>query len=279
MFSVVILTFNEENNLPQCLASISWCDDVWVVDSFSTDRTVAIAQAHGAKVVQRKFDNFGDQRNFAIDTCAFKYAWVFDLDADERFTDDLRAECEEAARLDRHSAYWVANKMMLWNKWIKHASGFPVYQMRFHKLGEVRFVAHGHGQRESGAARGVGFLEEAYVHHNFSKGLCQWFERHAKYAADEAREALRTADGAPRERPSAQAGPLARRRMLKRWAERLPCRPFLKFMFFYVWKRGFLDGSAGLTYCLMQAYYEFMIVTIKRDLMCQRRETHKSGIT
>ena len=73
MFSVVILTFNEEDNLPRCLASIPWCDDVWVVDSFSTDRTVAIAKAHGAKVVQRAFDNFGDQRNYAIDTCTFKH--------------------------------------------------------------------------------------------------------------------------------------------------------------------------------------------------------------
>ena len=86
MFSVLILTFNEEVNLPGCLNSISWCDDVWVLDSGSTDKTVEIAKERGCHILTRQFDNFGDQRNYAIDTARFKHKWVFDLDADERFT-------------------------------------------------------------------------------------------------------------------------------------------------------------------------------------------------
>jgi len=272
MFSIVILTYNEEENLPACFESIAWCDDVWVVDSFSTDRTVEIAKSHGAKVVQRAFDNFGNQRNFAIDTCAFKYEWIFDLDADERFTDELKTECEERARLDQHSAYWVANKMMLWGKWIRHASGFPVYQMRFHKLGEVRFISHGHGQRESEAVRGLGYLREPYVHYNFSKGVSKWFEGHVRYAKDEALESMKVGENRCKGWADGVEDPLARRRMLKRFSERMPCRPFLKFLFLYVFKMGFLDGCAGLAYCLMQAHYEFMIVAIRRDLTIKKRD-------
>lgn len=270
MFSIVILTFNEEENLPACFESIVWCDDVWVVDSFSTDRTVEIARAHGAKVVQRHFDNFGSQRNYAIDTCSFKYKWVFDLDADEWFTNALRAECEEKVRLDQQSAYWVANKVVLWGKWIKHASCYPVYQMRFHKLGEVRFVAHGHGQRESEATRGLDYLKEAYVHYNFSKGLAKWFERHVKYAVEEAREYALPAANNGFEWRRLTSDRLARRRALKQLAERLPCRPLFKFIYYYVCRLGFLDGYAGMAYCLMQAHYEFMIVLIHRDLIRER---------
>jgi glycosyltransferase involved in cell wall biosynthesis len=148
MFSILILTGNEEINIRECLESVSWCDDVWVLDCGSKDRTVEIAKEMGANVITRPFDNFGNQRNFGIDTCKGKHEWVFDLDADERFTPELKAECEELIKRDEKSAYYVANKMMLMGKCIRRASQFPVYQMRFHKLGEIRFVAHGHGQRE-----------------------------------------------------------------------------------------------------------------------------------
>ena len=87
MFSILILTYNEEKNLPECLDSIAWCDDIWILDSGSTDRTVEIAKERGCHLLTRKFDNFGNQRNYAIDTATFKYPWVFDLDADERFTE------------------------------------------------------------------------------------------------------------------------------------------------------------------------------------------------
>ena len=100
MFSILILTYNEEKNLPECLHSIAWCDDIWILDSGSSDKTIDIAKAHGCKILTRKFDNFGNQRNYAIDYASFKYPWVFDLDADERFTQALKMECEVVVKKD-----------------------------------------------------------------------------------------------------------------------------------------------------------------------------------
>jgi glycosyltransferase involved in cell wall biosynthesis len=73
MISVVILTLNEKLNLPRCLEAISWCDDVLIVDSFSSDATLKIATEHGVRVVQRAFDSFAGQRNFAVEHCELRY--------------------------------------------------------------------------------------------------------------------------------------------------------------------------------------------------------------
>jgi glycosyltransferase involved in cell wall biosynthesis len=97
MFSVLILTLDEERNLPACLASVTGCNDIVVLDSGSTDRTVAIARDAGARAFERAFTDFADQRNFALETVAFKNEWVFHLDADERLTPDLLRECDAVA--------------------------------------------------------------------------------------------------------------------------------------------------------------------------------------
>ena len=261
MFSILILTYNEEKNLAECLDSIAWCDDIWVLDSGSTDRTVEIAQAHGCHLLTRKFDNFGDQRNYAIDTATFKYPWVFDLDADERFTEALKTECEEMIQKDEMSAYYCSYKNIMWGKWLKRSTGFPVYQMRFHKLGEIRFVGHGHGQRESAAQRGIGYLKEPYIHYNFSKGLTEWFAKHVDYARREAELLVKD------ERVEGEvSGKMARRRSLIRLARHLPFRPFLRFCYTYFFHLGFLDGRAGWQFARMQMWYQFMIDSLVRDL-------------
>ena len=264
MFSILILTYNEEVNLPACLDSISWCDDIWVLDSGSTDRTVEIAKERGCKLLTRKFDNFGDQRNYAIDNADFKYKWVFDLDADERFTDALKAECDDVVQKDEKSAYYCSYKNIMWGKWLKRSTGFPVYQMRFHKLGEIRFVGHGHGQRESAAQRGIGYLKEPYIHYNFSKGLTEWFAKHVDYARREAELLVKD------ERVEGEvSGKMARRRRLIRFARHLPFRPFLRFCYVYFFHFGFLDGRAGWQFARMQMWYQFMIDSLVRDLRRQ----------
>ena len=264
MFSILILTYNEEKNLPECLDSIAWCDDVWVLDSGSTDRTVEIAQARGCHLLTRKFDNFGDQRNYAIDTAAFKYPWVFDLDADERFTDALKDECEEMIRKDEKSAYYCSYKNIMWGKWLKHSTNFPVYQMRFHKLGEIRFEPFGHGQKEGVAARGIGYLKEPYIHYNFSKGLSDWFAKHVEYARREA--LLRLENEKRRAEPIVGNDKIARHRRVKRFASKLPFKPILKFIYVYIFNLGFLDGKAGFRFALMQMWYQFVIETIYKDI-------------
>lgn len=285
-FSVLILAKNEERDLPDCLRSLGGLDDVVVLDSFSTDRTEAIARDAGARFERRAFDDFASQRNHALDRIGFRNRWVFHLDADERMTPALLAECEEIARADGrgHDGFHVASRMMLRGRWIRRASGFPAWQMRFARVGSVRFVQHGHGQREAPGAR-IGYLREPLIHHSFSKGLDDWFARHDRYSTAEAeqnvRELLAMESSDPASLPSllrdlVRHDPVTRRRALKRLSVRLPARPALKFAWLYLARGGFLDGRAGLEYCTLMAIYEAMIAIKTRDRL--ERPRHESPL-
>jgi glycosyltransferase involved in cell wall biosynthesis len=255
--SVLILTRDEEANLPACLDSLAWCDDVVVLDSGSTDGTVAIARARGARVIEHAFTTFAGQRNYALGEIPFRHRWLFHLDADERFTPALVEECRAAAGRDEHSGYLVPSKMIFRGRWLKHAAAYPVYQMRFMKLGEIAFEQAGHGQRECQPERGLGLFAEPYLHESFGSGLERWFEKHNHYSTQEAR--ARLAGHGRAAGPLFAADPIARRRALKALSYRLPLRPLAKFAYLYLLRRGFLDGSAGLTYCLLQTIYEYAI--------------------
>lgn len=261
MFSILILTKNEEGNLPACLDSVSWCDDVVVLDSLSADRTQTIAKERGARVFERPFDDFGAQRNHALDHIGFKHPWVFHLDADERFNDELRAECERVVRLDEHSAYFVPNRIIFLGRWIRHSTQYPHPQVRLLKTGEVRFAKSGHGQREDRAEHGVGHIHTAYDHFNFSKGIADWVAKHNRYSDEEARESAVLTAGPIPVRDLFRGG-MDRRRAMKRLHARMPGRWLAKFLYLYVAKRGFLDGYPGFGYCVLQGFYDFLI-TIK----------------
>jgi glycosyltransferase involved in cell wall biosynthesis len=267
MFSVLILTLNEERNLPDCLASVKWCNDVVVLDSLSADRTVEVAKTAGARLFHRRFDDFASQRNYALEDIPFRFPWVFHLDADERFTEALRRECEAMVAQDRFSGFLVPSKLMFMDKWLRWSGMYPVYQMRLMKLGEIRFVQTGHGQREADAKRGVGKLREPYLHYNFSKGMDDWREKHERYSAKEAEESLCERQGGRMRWSNLwTSDSVARRRALKQLSMRLPCRPSLRFFYMYVVRLGFLDGRPGLAYCRLLARYEAMIVAKMRAL-------------
>ncbi|MFM8230858.1 MAG: glycosyltransferase family 2 protein [Chthoniobacterales bacterium] len=259
MFSVLILSKDEEANVGACLESVAWCDDVVVLDSQSKDRTRDIASAKGARVFERAFDNFGAQRNHALGNIDFKHPWVFHLDADERFNDDLRRECEEVIAKDRHSAYFVANRLIFLGRWIKHSSQYPYHQVRLVKRGEVRFAKSGHGQKEESALRGAGYLQTPYDHLNFSKGIYDWVERHNRYSSEEAAEAAALCEEPIPFTDLLSADSLVRKRALKRLHARLPARWLFKFVYLYVWKLGFLDGYPGFAYCMLNGFYDFLI--------------------
>jgi glycosyltransferase involved in cell wall biosynthesis len=262
MFSVLILTKNEEANIGACLESVSCCDDVLVLDSGSTDRTCEIAAAARARILRRDFDDFGSQRNYALDHGQFKHNWVFHLDADERFNEALRLECEEVIAKDERSAYFVANRIIFLGRWIKHSSQYPYPQVRLVKMGEARFAKSGHGQREDAPQRGAGYLRTPYDHFNFSKGIADWVNRHNRYSSEEAAEAAALCEGPVPLRGVFSGDSLARKRALKRLHARLPARWLWKFFYLYVWKRGFLDGYPGFAYCVLNGFYDFLI-TVK----------------
>jgi glycosyltransferase involved in cell wall biosynthesis len=276
MFSILILTKNEEANIAACLESVSWCDDVVVLDSHSTDRTRDIAAARGARVFEREFDDFGAQRNFALDHLDFRHPWVFHLDADERFNEALRQECEGVIAKDEHSAYCVPNRIIFLGRWIKHSSQYPYHQVRLVKRGEARFTKSGHGQKEGATLRGAGYLQTPYDHLNFSKGVGDWVERHNRYSTEEAAEASALCEG-PVPLGDVFAGDsLARKRALKRLHARLPARWFFKFLYLYVWKGGFLDGYPGFAYCTLNGFYDFLItVKIKERKSLKGAETKR----
>jgi glycosyltransferase involved in cell wall biosynthesis len=263
-FSIVILTYNEEESLLGCLDSVKWCDDIVIIDSYSSDKTVEIATQFGARIYQNKFTNFAQQRNFANDTVAFKHDWVFHLDADEHFTDLLRIECNKAIEEYHYGAYLVPAKEILWGKWLKYAAG-TVYQMRFHKLTDARYEQYGHGQRETDLKKGLGKLKEPYDHYFMSKGMDQWFVKHLRYAAEEAANEQNVSGKKILFGQLISGKSHEKRRVLKAISYKLPFRPFFKFVYMYGVKLGFLDGKVGFRFCVMKSMYEQFIVLNKGE--------------
>src|SRR5262249_12592829 len=193
--SVVILTLNEEINIPDCLASCAWCDDVHVLDSGSEDGTQGIARSLGAAVHEHPFESFGKQRNWAIDNIPLKHEWVFHLDADERFTPDLVAEMDRLlATKPPDSGFHCPSKMMFMGRWLKRAGGYPTYQMRLFHKSRMRFKDYGHGQREAVEAP-LRRLREPYLHYSFSKGLYDWLGKQNRYSSLGAVEVVSRAGG------------------------------------------------------------------------------------
>ena len=265
--SVLVLTLNEEINLEDCLRSLQWSDDIVVFDSFSSDRTVQIAQQHGARVVQRAFDNWSSHQNWAVANIEFRHPWVLYMDADERCPQELADEVRQRAAPDApEAAFRIRRKDHFMGRWLKHAQLYPTWLVRLFRPQRIRYerlvnpVAVVDGS--------TGMLDAHIFHYPFSHGVSHWIARHNRYSDMEAVEAIKA-----RTAPSAGLGgmfgkdPNERRRALKDLFFRLPARPAIKFLYYYGWRRGFLDGRAGLTYAALQSMYEYMIECKRRELL------------
>src|SRR5688572_25207661 len=262
MISVLILTRDEEINLPDCLASVAWSDDVVVFDSYSSDKTVEIARAAGVRVMQRKFDDFGSQREAARLQGGFRHGWLLVLDADERPDKPLVDEMQSIARDTANScaAYRMRRKDHFVGKWIKHSTLYPSWFIRFFRPGRVRYEAR--AVHEYPLVDGeVGSLRGHLLHYSFNKGLEPWLRKHASYASLEARENLaHMQSGRVDWAGLLSADPVRRRRGLKGLSFRLPFRPGLRFLYMYLLRGGVLDGPAGYTYCRLLSSYERLVV-------------------
>jgi glycosyltransferase involved in cell wall biosynthesis len=263
--SVIVLSFNEEDNIGPCLESCAWCDDVHVLDSGSSDRTREIAEKMGAKVHVNAFKSFGQQRNWAIDNIPVKHRWQFQLDADERFTPAMVNEMaerlgENGDSIDGASAYQNPSMMMFMDRWLRHSAEYPVYQVRLLDKTLCRFEDYGHGQREVNRGK-TGVMVQPYLHYNFSKGVDEWLEKHNRYSKLEAGQALERAQLSFGDmvRGVLFEGTVQRRRVLKVLSYRIPFRPTAIMLYQMVVRLGFLDGKAGLNYVRMRAIYEAMI--------------------
>ncbi|WP_424494955.1 glycosyltransferase family 2 protein [Salinimicrobium sp. GXAS 041] len=268
MLSIIILTKNEEKDLPQCLKSLQWCDDIYVLDSGSKDNTISIAKSYGAQVSYNRFESFGKQRNYALDHLDLKYDWVLFLDADEVATPKFRFAIKKAIleSADNIAGYYCCWKMILEERWLKYSDNFPKWQLRLVRKGRISFTDFGHGQKEDKIFGETDYIKEPYMHYSFSKGWKHWIERHNKYSSLEAYDRLYNSPSFNKifSRNSSQRNPA-----LKSWLSRVPGWPLLRFVYTYFFNGGFLEGIPGFIYCVNIAYYEFLIKIKIRELKRQ----------
>ena len=268
MISVLILTKNEEQDLPACLESVTWCDDIHVFDSYSTDNTVEIATNAGARVTQRQFDNWAEHQNWGLKNIPFKYDWVFYIDADERISAGLK---EALLNFDTATtgavAYEIQRRDFAWNgNWLKNSQISPFYlrlfrpeKMRYERLVNPISVANGPVKRLPG------YLD----HYPFSKGFRAWWSRHLSYADMEAMMRMKDKDNNTTfsfKKAIWSRDFSERRYHQKGLFYKVPGRPFIKWLYMVIGRKAFLDGMTGITYATLQAIYEYFIVLKTKEL-------------
>ena len=270
--SILILTLNEEANLPECLQSVKWSDDIVVLDSFSNDRTVEIATSAGARVVQRSFDNEKSQREASL-KIPFKHLWVYNPDADEITPPELHEEIVKVISDPNRKevAYRVRFRTMFMGRWIKHSGLYPTWVVRLFRPEKISFSRNINLQYIIDGPEGR--RDCHFDHHSFNKGLNAWVEKHNRYSWQEARDAIKSLEESSVPwRDIFTRSSVSRRKALKELSFRLPFRPTLRFLYMYFLRLGFLDGWEGLTYCRLLSMYEYLIVLKMKEL---RRRTKR----
>jgi glycosyltransferase involved in cell wall biosynthesis len=261
MFSIYILTHNEEIDIAACIESALQSDDVVVVDSLSSDRTVEIASRYPVRVIQHRFESHGKQRTWMLQEVPVKHEWVYILEADERMTPELFQECLQTIEQAEHVGYYVAERVLFMGQWIRRSTQYPRYQLRLFQREKVWFTDYGHTEREV-VEGSTGFLQETYPHYTSGKGLSRWIDKHNIYSTNEAIETVRQLDQGTVGWRNLFRGKseVERRRALKDLSLRMPLRPIVRFIYMYFFLGGLLDGRAGFTWCTLQAFYEYLIL-------------------
>ena len=277
--SIIIPIRNEEANLPRCLASVAWADELVVVDSQSTDKSVAIARRFGAEVVQFHFNGiWPKKKNWALENIPFRHPWVMILDADEVMPPESAAEIRDVIAADGHgcAGFWINRRFMFMGRWLRHAY-YPNWNLRLFKHALGRYERLVQGATQSGdnevhehifVQGTTGRLRCEMDHYAFAS-IDVFVEKHNRYSNWEARLELEEGlDNAHASTP--QSGHVRLRRILKRMVRRLPCRPLLRFVYVYFFQAGFLDGREGYIFARLHAVYEFLAVAKAEELRKQR---------
>ena len=266
---MIILTHNEEKNLPACLDSLAGLDcDLLVVDSGSSDRTVEIATAAGATVKVHPFEHYAAQRNWAQRQVPQDTAWLLHLDADERLTPELVAEITSLLRDPPRNVagYMLRKRTVFMGRWIRHGGHYPSYHLRLFRNGsgqceerlyDQHFLVDGH----------VRALRHDYID-VVTADVDTWTQRHLRWAGLEACEALASGQGNARVRSAPFGDPIARRRWLRDGLyARLPLftRAFLYWGYRYIVRCGFLDGKEGLIFHFLQGCWYRFLVDVRLD--------------
>jgi glycosyltransferase involved in cell wall biosynthesis len=271
--SLIVPIKNEAANLPRCLSSVAWADEIFVVDSQSTDGSIEMAQAHGAKIVQFDFNGtWPKKKNWALENLPFRNDWIFILDADEVLP--AQAEQEFANAIGHAGAiagYWINRRFMFMGRWLQHAY-YPNWNLRLFRHSLGRYEKLTDAQTNSGdnevhehvIVRGPTARLQCELDHYAFPSVEVFVEKHNRYSNWEARVA------ADRFLAGTSGGfrtvPVGRRRKLKLLSHRLPFRPLLRFLYIYIWQKGFLDGREGYYFARLHAIYEFLSVAKTYEL-------------
>lgn len=242
--SAIVVCFNEEDNIRDCLESLRWCDEVVVVDSFSTDRTVEICRDYTDRVIQRSWKGYGDQRVFAYSQATRD--WVFIVDADERVPPELQKEVEEAlARYGASCAAFSVPRLVYYlGKWWWRGGWYPDYNVRLFRRGRASWG--GSEPHDKILVDGkVGRLTHP-LHHFTYRDITDHVRTVNDYTTISSKE-------------------LQSQGKRWHWADSL-ARPALRFFYSYLWKRGLLEGFPGFFVAATAAIYVFLKYAKLREL-------------
>ncbi len=266
MLDLIVLTYNEEVNLGYCLASAKGlARNIFVVDSGSTDKTVEIAQEHGAQVFTHPFKNQAEQFNWALDNLPLASDWILRLDADEYLSDELREELgAKLPQLDASiTGLFIKFRMMFLQRWIRYGGYYPIWILRLFRRGVARYEQAEMDERlilEHGTTER---LAHDFIHED-RKGLSAWLIKHDQYAIRQARELLRWKElGQSGDIRAKLFGTYLERKRWMRWFyARLPLftRCIFYFIYRYFFRFGFLDGIPGLIYHGLHAGWFFFYI-------------------
>lgn len=279
--SVVLLTLNEESNLPPCLDSVcNWVQDIFIVDAGSTDRTKEIATAFGATVVEHSFQTHSAQWRWALDNLPIRTEWILALDADQCVTPELAREISalDPVSLAGIDGIYIKRRQVFRDQWIKYGGYYPKYLLKMFRTGKVVIDSRDLVDHHFYVTGGVKKLNHDLIEANKKEdNISFWIEKHNRYAALLAQEEFSRSQ-APRDevvKPSLLGTPDQRSLAMKRLWRRLPLfvRPFLYFVYRYFVRLGFLDGKQGAIFHFLQAFWFRLLVDIKLDEM-QRAGNH-----
>lgn len=270
--SVLIPAKNEEFNLPACLESVTRANEVFVVDSQSEDRSVEICEQYGANVIQFKFNgSWPKKKNWSLENLPFQNEWVLIVDCDERITPELWDEIARRIETEEYDGYYLNRRVYFLGKWIRHGGKYPDWNLRLfkHKLGryenlnteDVQNTGDNEVHEHVVLTGKVGYLENDMLHIDF-RDIFHWLDRHNRYSNWEARVYYNLLMGKGDDGTIGAnlfGDSVQRKRFLKKIWVRLPFKPLLRFILFYIIRLGFLDGTAGYMYGRLLSQYEYQI--------------------
>jgi glycosyltransferase involved in cell wall biosynthesis len=265
LVTVVILTQDEELNLPHCLKSLQLIGaDVCIVDSGSNDRTLDIAKQYGCRVYHHDWTNYATQFNWGLDNCEIATAWTMRMDADERITPELATEINQTLR-DMPSSvtgFLIKRRVYFWGKWLRHGGYYPTWLLRLWRTGKGRCEQRSMDEHIVVEGGDIQRLQADIIDENH-KGLDFWINKHNSYASREAFDLLAIQNESSADFPQGQAG--QKRWLKKNVYSRTPkfLRAHLYWVYRYFLRLGFLDGKEGFVFHFLQAYWYRLLVDAK----------------